>query len=52
MEDLEKELLEYKTMRESLADIKKEFGGEDKEIVKVVELKRIEQRGKIMEEFV
>ena len=34
-----------------MADIKKEFGG-DKEIVKVAELKRLEQGGKTMEEFV
>ena len=35
-----------------MADIKKEFGGEDKETVKVAELKRLEQGGKTMEEFV
>jgi len=35
-----------------LADIKKEFGGENKETVKVAELKRLEQEGKTMEEFV
>jgi len=35
-----------------LADIKKEFGGEDEETVKVAELKRLEQGGKMIEEFV
>ena len=45
-------LLEYKTAEEFLVDIKKEFGGRDEEIVKVTELKRIEKRGKAMEEFV
>ncbi len=36
---------------EFLADIRKEFGGEDKEIVKVAELKRLEQEEKTMEEL-
>ena len=44
--------MKYKTTGEFLANIKKEFGGEDKEIVKVAELKRLKQRGKIIEEFV
>ena len=35
-----------------MADIKKKFGGGDEEIVKVAELKRIEQGGKTMEEFI
>ena len=52
LEDLEKELLKYETAGEFLADIRKEFGGEDKETVKVVELKRIEQEGKTIEKFV
>jgi len=52
LEDLEGKLLEYKIVEEFLADIKKKFGGEDEETVKVEELKRIEQGGKTMEEFV
>ena len=44
-------LLEYETAGEFSTDIKKEFGGEDEEIVKVIELKKIEQ-GEKMEEFV
>ena len=52
MEDLEAELLEYETVGKFLADIKKEFGGEDKELVKVARLKRIEQGEKIIEKFV
>ena len=52
LEDLEKELLEYKTVREFLADVRKEFGGEDEESVKVAELKRLEQEEKTMEKFV
>jgi len=52
LEDLEAGLLEYETVGEFLAEIRKEFGEEDKELVKVAELKRLEQEGKIMEEFV
>ena len=52
MEDLKGGLLEYETVGEFLADIKKEFGGEDKERVKVAELKRLEQGEKIIEKFV
>ena len=50
--DLEGRLLEYKTVEEFLADIKKEFREGDKEVVKVVELRRVEQGGKTMEKFV
>ena len=35
-----------------MAEIRKEFGGEDEELVKVAELKKIEQGGRTMEEFV
>jgi len=35
-----------------LAEIKKEFSGGEKEVVKVAELRKIEQEGKAMEEFV
>ena len=52
LEDLEEDLLEYETAGEFLADIKKEFRRGDKEGVKVVELKRLEQGGKTMKEFV
>ena len=52
MEDLKAGLLEDETVGESLADIKKEFGEGDKEGVKIAKLKRLEQRGKTIEEFV
>ena len=39
-------------MGEFLAEIRKEFRREDEKLVKVAELKRLEQRGKMMEEFV
>ena len=42
LEDLEEELLKYKTVEEFLAKIRKEFRGEDEESVKVVELKKLE----------
>ena len=52
LKDLEGGSLEYETAGEFSVDIKKEFGGEDKETVKVAELKRIEQGGKTMEKFI
>jgi len=52
LENLEGRLLEYETVGEFLANIRKEFREKDKELVKVAELKRLEQRGKTMEEFV
>jgi len=42
LEDLEEGLLKYKTVGEFLADIRKEFRGEDGELMKVAELKRLE----------
>jgi len=52
LEDLEGRLLEYKTVGEFLADIRKEFGEGDEEPVKVAELKRLEQREKMfVQEF-
>ena len=52
LEDLEKEIIEYKSVGEFLMAIKKEFGGGDEKLVKVAELKKLEQGGRIMEEFV
>ena len=43
LEDLKGGLLEYESVREFLADIKKELGGGDEESVKVAELQRLEQ---------
>ena len=45
-------LLEYETVGEFLADVKKKFGGDDEESVKVTELRRLEQGNKMMEEFI
>jgi len=41
LEDLEGRLLEYETAGEFLANIKKEFGRGDKEMIKVAELTNI-----------
>jgi len=51
MEELESGEIEYETAEEFLISLKKEFrGGEDKS-VKVVELRKLEQGGRMMEEF-
>jgi len=42
LEDLEAGELEYATMGEFLTEIKREFRGENKETVKVAELRRME----------
>ena len=42
LEDLEKRVLEYKNVREFLADIKKELERGDEESVKVTELRKLE----------
>ena len=39
-------------MGKYLADIRKEFGGGNKESVKVAELKRLKQKEKTIEEFI
>ena len=52
LEDLEAGILEYKTVREFLTDIRKEFRERDKESIKVAELRRLKQEGKTIEEFV
>jgi len=52
MEELEVEEIEYETVEEFLSSLKKEFGGGEEESVKVVELRKLEQGGRTMEEFV
>ena len=44
--------MEYKIVEEFLADIRKEFRGGNKKMVKVAELKKLEQGERIMKEFV
>ena len=52
LEDLEERLLEYEIAGKFLADIKKELGGGNEKMVKVVELRRLEQGGKTIKKFV
>jgi len=52
LEDLEGELLEYEIAGEFLTDIKKKFREGDEETIKAPKLKRLEQGGRTMEEFV
>ena len=52
LEDLEVGELEFELVGELLVEIKKEFGIEEKESVKVAELRGLEQGGRIMKKFV
>jgi len=52
MEKLEAGEVEYESVEEFLTSLRKEFGGEEEESVKVAELRKLEQGGKSMEEFV
>jgi len=44
--------LSYIIVREFLSDLKKEFSRRDNETLKVLELKKVEQENKTIEEFV
>ena len=52
MEELEAEEVEYKSVEDLLICLKKEFGGGEEKSVKAAELRKLEQGGKTMEEFV
>ena len=52
MEELEAEEVEYETVEEFLTSLRKEFSGGEEESVKVAELRKLEQRGRTMEEFI
>ena len=52
LEDLKLEEVKFRLAEEFLLELRKEFGEEDGESVKVAKLRRIEQGGKIMEKFV
>jgi len=52
MEELEAEEMEYETVEEFLTSLKKEFGEEEEELVKVAELRKLEQEERMMERFV
>ena len=51
-EELELGEIEYETVEELLTTLKKEFEGGEEESVKTAELRRMEQGGKTMEEYV
>jgi len=52
LEELESEEMEYETAEKFLTTLKKEFGGGGEESVKAAELRKLEQGGRTMEEFV
>ena len=52
MEELEAEKVEYETVEEFLITLKKEFRRGEKESVKAVELRKLEQEGRTIEEFI
>ena len=52
MEKLEAGEVEYKSVEEFLTILKKKFREGEEEVVKVAELRRVEQEGKMMEEYV
>ena len=52
LEDLEAGEMEFESAEEFLVASKKEFGEGDKEMVKVAKLKRIEQEGRTIKEFI
>ena len=52
MEEMESGEVEYESAEEFLTCLKKEFGGGEEELVKAAELRKLEQGGRTMEEFV
>ena len=52
MDELESGEVEYESVEEFLTCLKKEFGGGEEESVKAAELRKMEQGGKTIEEFV
>ena len=52
LENLEIGELEYVIVEEFLTDLKKEFDRENNKIIKVAELKKVEQKNKTMKKFV
>jgi len=52
MEELEAGEVEYESVEEFLTSLRKEFGGGEEESVKAVELRKMEQGGRTVEEFV
>jgi len=51
MKELESGKIEYESVEEFLNSLKREFGRGEEELVKAAELRRLEQGGRTMEEF-
>ena len=52
MEEMESGEVEYESVEEFLTSLKKEFRGREEESIKAAELRKLEQGGRTMEEFV
>ena len=52
MEELESGEMEYETAEEFFTNLRREFGAEEEESAKAAELRKMEQGGRTMEEFV
>jgi len=52
MEELKAGEVKYESVEEFLTSLRKEFGGGEEESMKAAELRRMEQEGKTMEEYV
>ena len=52
MEDLKSGGFSYTTIGEFLSDLKEKFGNKNNKIIKMTELKKVEQGSRTMEEFV
>jgi len=52
MKELDSGEVEYESVEEFLIGLKKKFGEEEEESVKAAELRKLEQRGRTMKEFV
>jgi len=52
LEELKVGELKFETIGKFLGEIKNEFRGGEEESIKAVELRKIEQGGRIMEEFI
>ena len=52
MDELESGEIEYETVEDFLTSLRREFGGGEEELVKAAELRKLEQGGRMMEEFV
>ena len=52
MEELESEKIEYESVEEFLMSLKRESSREEEEATKAAELRKIEQEGRTIEEFV